>query len=122
MVTLKRNKRKIYLCKKYIDNNITKYKKPILIITDYQPVNSTGEIISIGPEYMQYLKIQDIIKIGKQFSNGDRCYVYVKPPKEHDVLCETADFYVNGDPIITLNSSTVSLKRLTGDDEYYENY
>lgn len=122
MVTLKRNKRRLYLCKKYIDNNITKYKKPILIETNYQPVSSTGEMISIGPEYTQYLKIEDIIKVGDKFSNGDRCYVYVKPPKEHDALCETADFYVNGPPLNTLNSSTISLKRLTGDDEYYENY
>ncbi len=116
MITLKRNKRELYLCKKYIENNITKYHEPELITTNYQPVSSTGEIISIGQEYTQYLKIEDIIEIGNKFSNGDKCYVYEEPPKEHDVLCKNADFYVNGNPIITLNSATISLKRLTGED------
>lgn len=121
MICLKRNKQKLYLCKKYVENNITKFKEPIEIETNYQPVSSTGEMIAIGEEYTQYLKIEDIIEIGKQFSNGDRCYVYVTPPEEHDKLCKTADFCVNGNPLITLNSSKVSLKRLTG-DELNENY
>ena len=121
MITLKRNKRKIYLCKKYIENNITKYAEPIIILTNYQPISSTGEIISIGPEYTQYLKIEDIIEVGENFSNGDRCYVYVTPPDNHDELCEDADFYVDGNPINTLNSSKISLRRLTGDGQN-ENY
>lgn len=121
MICLKRNKQTLYLCKKYVENNITKYKEPIQISTNYQPVSSTGEMIAIGNEYTQYLKIEDIIEIGKQFSNGDKCYVYTNPPEEHDELCENADFYVNGNPLITLNSAVVSLKRLTGEDEY-ENY
>lgn len=117
MISLKRNKRNLYLCKKYIDsNNITKYAQPILITTDYQPISSTGEIISIGPEYTHYLKIEDIPSVIEQFSNGDRCYIYVTPPIVHDELCENADFEVNGNPVTTLNSSTISLKRLTGDD------
>lgn len=116
MVGLKRNKRSLYLCKKYVEDNITKYKKPELITTNYQPISSTGEIISIGEEYTHYLKIEDIIEIGKKFSNGDRCYIFETPPKIHDEQCLEADFYVNGNPIITLNSATVSLKRLTGDE------
>lgn len=115
MICLKRNKRTLYLCKKYIENDITKYKEPIPIKTNWQPISSTGEIIAIGEEYSQYLKIEDVIEIGEQFSNGDKCYVYVNPPEKHDKLCKNADFYVNGNPINTLNSSTVSLKRLTGE-------
>ena len=117
MITLKRNKRQLYLCKKYIDGNLTKYSEPELILTNYQPISSTGEIISIGQEYTQYLKIEDTIEIGNKFSNGDRCYVYVDKPETHDELCLNADFYVNGNPIITLNSATITLKRLTGDEE-----
>lgn len=117
MIALKRNKRELYLCKKYIENNITKYHEPQLISTNYQPVSSTGEIISIGPEYTEYLKIEDVVEIGKQFSNGDKCYVYVEPPEKHDKLCQTADFFVNGNPLITFNSATIALRRLTGDDD-----
>lgn len=116
MQCLKRNKQVLFLCKKVIENNITKYAEPIKIITDFQPIKSTGEIISIGQEYSQYLKIVDDEKIGKLFENGDKCYVYVEPPKVHDKMCKNADFYVNGTPVISLNTATVSLKRLTGDD------
>lgn len=117
MICLKRNKQKLYLCKKTVEDNITKYLPPIEIQTDYQPTNSVGEVIGIGNEYTQYLKIKDIISVGKQFSNGDRCYVYVTPPEEHDDLCQNADFIVNGEPLITLNQADVRLKRLTGGDE-----
>lgn len=116
MIALKRNKRKLYLCKKYIENNLTKYHEPEPILTNYEPVSSTGEIISIGPEYTEYLKIEDVVEIGNKFSNGDKCYVYVEPPEEHDKLCQAADFFVSGNPLITLNSATISLRRLTGDD------
>lgn len=117
MICLKRNKQTLYLCKKTIIKEITKYLEPIKIETNYQPTNSVGEVIAIGNEYTLYLRIKDIIEIGKQFSNGDRCYVYVKPPKEHDALCKKADFIVNGEPLITLNQAEVRLKRLTGGDE-----
>lgn len=117
MITLKRNKRQLYLCKKYIEDNLTKYSEPELIETNYQPISSTGEMISIGSEYTQYLKIEDVIEIGNKFSNGDKCYVYVEPPEQNDELCINADFIVNGNPIITLNSATITLKRLTGDEE-----
>lgn len=114
MNSLKRNKQELFLCKKTVVNGITQYLEPISIKTNYQPTNSVGEVIGIGNEYTQYLKIKDILKVGKQFSNGDRCYVYVTPPKEHDVLCKNADFIVNGEPLLTLNQSEVRLQRLTG--------
>lgn len=114
MTSLLRNKRKLYLCKKYIDNNITKYKKPELIETNYQPTNSEGEIIVLGAEYTEYLKIKDIAKIGEKFNNGDKCYVYVNPPEEVDDLCKNADFIVSGEPLITLNECDITLRRLTG--------
>lgn len=114
MTSLQRNKRILYLCKAYTDNNITKYKEPQLIETNYQPTNSQGEIIALGPEYTEYLKIKDNISIGKKFNNGDKCYVFVEPPKEVDALCKNADFIVSGEPLLTLNEGEVTLKRLTG--------
>lgn len=117
MISLKRNKRELYLCKSYIENNITKYKEPELIETNYQPISSTGEVISLGIEYAEYLKIVDTVEIANKFENFDKCYVFTKPPEEHDVLCNAADFIVNGQPTITLNQGVVQLKRLTGEKE-----
>ena len=115
MNSLKRNKRVLYLCKKYIEDNLTKYSKPEEIKINYEPTNSVGEIISLGIEYTEYLKAVDIPEICNQFKNGDRCYVYVTPPEEYSELCEDADFVVFGQPIITLNQGVITLKRLTGD-------
>lgn len=114
MTSLLRNKRKLYLCKIYIENNITKYKEPELLETNYQPTNSDGEIIALGSEYSEYLRIKDSISIGKKFNNGDKCYVFVEPPSETDVLCKNADFIVSGEPLLALNECEVTLKRLTG--------
>ncbi len=114
MTSLLRNKRPIYLCKKDIQGNITKYKEPEEIKTNYQPTNSEGEMIALGPEYSEFLRIKDNPSIGKKFGNGDKCYVFITPPSEHDFLCKNADFIVSGEPLITLNESEVTLKRLTG--------
>lgn len=115
MVSLKRNKRTLYLCKRNIVDGLTKYLEPIEIETNYQPTNSTGEIISLGIEYSEYLKISDIPEICRKFQNGDRCYVFVEKPETHDELCENTDFVVFGQPLITLNEGIVTLKRMTGD-------
>ena len=114
MTSLLRNKRKLFLCKIYIENNITKYKEPELIETNYQPTNSDGEIIALGSEYSEYLRIKDSISIGKKFNNRDKCYVFVEPPSETDALGKNADFIVSGEPLLTLNECEVTLKRLTG--------
>lgn len=116
MTNLLRNKRPLYLCVKYIDeNHLTKYEEPIEIKTNYQAINSDGEIIALGSEYTKYIKINDNKDIGTKFHNGDKCYVYVPLPEEHDPLCKKSDFIVSGEPIISLNECSVNLVRLTGD-------
>lgn len=120
MVSLVRNKRILYLCKQYVENGITKYKEPIKIETNYQATNSTGEIIALGAEYVEYLKITDTKDVACLFENQDKCYVFVQLPEKHERLCENADFIVNGTPIIGLNQGIVQLKRLTGEKEVWE--
>ena len=122
MNNLKRNKRKLYLCKrKKVDGRII-YDKPVEIRLNYQPIESArtqGKLLETGLDYVSTLIVYTNSFIGKEIHNGDRCYIYVKPPKEYDKTCTTADYYVDGEPKIYQNEYTFHLSRMVG-DEYGE--
>ena len=40
MRSLRRNKKPLYLCKKYQDNLLDKFEKPIKLFMNYEPTNS----------------------------------------------------------------------------------
>ena len=48
MRNLRRNKRRLYLCQKYQDGLLNKYKEPIELYRNYLPTNNDGDLISIG--------------------------------------------------------------------------
>ena len=113
MISLKRNKRKFYLCKKI--KNQTVFENPKIKFLNFQPTNSVGEMLSLGEDYSKYLRIKCTPKEAKDFSDKDRCYIYKKPAANFDNLCNDADYIVNGDPIITLNEAEINLRKLSGD-------
>lgn len=112
MRTLSRNKRTIYICKKDTSGNIIKYKEPIEKKFNYQPTNTSGDLLVIGENYPMYLRIICSEEEAKYFEPGDRVYVYEKPPVEHDVLCKKADFVVSALPMTSNNQSEIQLERL----------
>lgn len=116
MRTLKRNKRDIYLCQKYQDGNLTKFKEPILLKENYLPTNSDGDLIAIGMNYPKYLRIKTDISEKDLFHAKDRLYVYKTPPETHDVLCKDADYEVYKQPSLYINEMEVMLYRLSSDD------
>jgi len=115
MRNLRRNKRKLYLCQKYIDNNIDKYREPVLIHENYLPTNSEGDLISIGMDYPMYLRMKPEISEKDLFHEGDRFYIFTEPPKTHDVMCKNADYEIYKKPMIHLESMEIMLKRRSGD-------
>ena len=112
MRTLKRNKREIYLCKAYDDNGITKFKEPKLVKLNYNSTASQVVALNFADYYSENLQAVVDIEIGKLFTQGDRCYIYKKPPKEYDILCKDADYIVNTIPEASLNSVKINFKRL----------
>lgn len=112
MINLRRNKRPIFLCKKI--QNSTKFNKPIKCNLNYRPANTVGEILTMGEDYSMYLKIKCEISQALKFQNGDKCYVYVNPPKIHDPLCKNADYIVDGSPLCTFNEAEIKLRKLSG--------
>lgn len=121
MRTLMRNKRKIYLCQKYLDNTLTntivKFREPITLQENYVPTNSDGDLIAIGLNYPKFLRIKTDISEKDLFHAKDRVYVYKEPPITHDALCKDADYEVYKQPSLFINEMEVMLYRLSDDDE-----
>lgn len=115
MNNLKRNKRKFYYCNKIEKNGRIIFSRPKPIRLNYQPIKSIGEVLEAGPDTEGTLIVYMKPIYGKLFHNGDRCYVFVEPPKQYDKTCSTADYFVDGEPKIYINEYTMHLKRMVGD-------
>ena len=114
MRCLQRNKRKIYVSQHYQDGYITKFKEPIEVLINYQATNSDGDLIALGMEFPKYMRIKADLLYSNMFHANDRIYISVTPSKPFDNLCKDADYEVDSEPIISLNSIEVTLKRLSG--------
>lgn len=126
MRTQRRNKRTIYLCHKYIDENgLVKYKEPIMLKENYNSTNTDADLIAMGMDYPSRLRIKadnrayvngEWINRSDLYHVGDRLYIFVNPPEKHDVLCKTADYQVELEPILedSINQSSIMLIKLSG--------
>ena len=118
MKHLIRNKRKIYLCKKVVENDREIFQEPVEYKINFQPLSSDGEIIVAGIEYTNRLAVYTSPNIAEEFHNHDRCFVFKEKPEEYDKTCNTADFFVDGEPMIYLNEAHFYLQRMLGDEDY----
>lgn len=114
MRTLHRNKRKLYLCEVYEDNGLKKYKEPIELKENWQITSTDVEFKNLGFDSYDYIRIKTNASHSTYYHLGDRLYINVNIPEEHDVLCKNADYEVYKDPVVTLNECEVLLKRLSG--------
>ena len=117
MNRLKRNKRPIFLCNQTVQNGRKIFSEPVEYILNYQPLLTEGEIITAGTEYINRLVVYTSIEEASHFHNADRCYVFVKKPEEYDKFCNTADFYVDGEPLMFLNEARFYLQRMVGESD-----
>lgn len=126
MNSLLRNKRELYLCKRYIDEEtmVTKFKRPVNykgeedkpIKVDWQPISTDSEVLSLGIDYSKYIRIKGTVKEMSIFGNKDRCYVYAKPDFDNfDEMCNDADYEVVQPPVNMLNDGEVMLMKLSGE-------
>lgn len=114
MISLVRNRRKIYVCNTYFVNNLKKYSEPIKLYENYQVTSGTADMERFGLDAYQYIRIKTDATHAKYYHLGDAVYVNVTPPETHDVLCKTADYEVSEDPITTLNYTEILLRRRSG--------
>lgn len=114
MRCLQRNKRPIYVSQHYQDGYITKFKEPQKVLINYQATNSEGDLIALGMDFPKYMRIKADLSYAGIFHANDRIYISVTPAKPFDDLCKDADYEVDSEPIVSLNSIEVTLKRLSG--------
>lgn len=114
MRCLKRNKRKIYVCQHYQDGYITAFKEPKEVLINYQATNTEGDLIALGLEYPKYMRLKADLSTAGLFHANDRVYISIEPSQPFDELCKDADYEVDSDPIVSLNSVEITLKRLSG--------
>lgn len=118
MVNMTRNKRPLYLCKKQKDS--INFDKPIEVKVNCMPTYSSSDTIALGINARMYQTIKCTPKVAMLFSNSDRIYLQ-NPLSDFRIDCNNADYYVYGDPIITLNEGEVTIRKLNGeidDDDY----
>lgn len=120
MNILLRNRRTIYYCEMYLENGIEVYKKPKKVKINFNPTNSSSQVVAYGNTYPLYLKGIIMNSLDIKFKEGDKCYIYKTPKTTNtvDKLCKEADYIIDSEPLITLNSTEVSFKRLTSDMNY----
>ena len=114
MRCLQRNKRTLYWCSEYEENNISKYTNPKALKLNYQATNSEGDLIALGKDFPMYIRIKTDVGYAGMFKAGDRFYINTKPATPFNVLCKDADYEIDSDPIVSLNTIEITLRKLSG--------
>ena len=109
---LKRNKRSVYVCESYDQDDVTIFRAPKELKVNFEPLSTAETLEGFGLEYRDFLKIKCDSEYSNLFKTGNKCYVHVKPPKVVDELCKECDYVVYSEPSIFLDSIEVLLKRL----------
>lgn len=130
------------------ENEREAFKPPIAYKVNYQPVarytSNGGELIATGGDSADRLAVYTTPEIARNFHNFDRVYMLTEIPKKNgeyldtedddkvntenmfrirtedyfDKTANTAEYVVDGEPLIIINEATIYLQRMTG--EKYE--
>ena len=114
MRCLQRNKRTLYWCSEYQENDISKYKNPVELKLNYLATNSEGDLIALGENFPMYIRIKTDTNYANMFKAGDRIYIFNEPATRFDVLCKDADYEIDSDPLVSLNTVEINLRKLSG--------
>lgn len=67
------------------------FAEPVKRMVDYLPISGETTLATAGEINRKYYKA----RMKKcPFAELDRCYIYIKPPIEHDPMCTSADYRV----------------------------
>lgn len=96
---LERNKKPLYYCRRltpsdvgYVDGMET-FEAPVLRYLNYKSLSGEMMLETIGEVNSKNL-VAKMPLGGDTYTEGDRCYVYAKPPDMADPLCADADYKV----------------------------
>lgn len=96
------------------DGKLKKYSEPITLRENWRHNGAVATFGSSGMDSYDYIIVKTSIDHAEYYHLGDRAYILVEPPEEHDEMCKTADYEVCLDPKPTLNECEVVFKRISG--------
>ena len=115
MISLLRNKRKIYVCNVKNDSgSVKKFDRPLELYEHYQVTSTKADLEEFGKDAYVHIRIKTTAEHLKYFHLGDRVYINVPYPSNYDEYCKDADYEVVRPPYATFNESTVVLKKRSG--------
>lgn len=97
---LERNKKPIYHCRRLTPadpefvEGMELFAPPVLRYLNYKSVSGEATLETVGEVNSKNL-IAKLLYGGETYTENDRCYVNVKPPVEHDMFCNDADYRVS---------------------------
>ncbi len=94
MRTLERDKKPLYVCKKIPESEPIQFEKPVLRKLNTVATTSQADIVAFGEQYKEYRRAIITRQEMSHYNEGDRVYIYVKPPVKYDPLCEDCDFEI----------------------------
>ena len=111
MRTLERDKKPLFLCERVKNSDPVQFKEPIKVKLNIVATSSELDIMAFGDSYKENLRAKISIDDVDMFHEGDRAYVYVKPPMVHDLLCNGADFQISSISK-SVSEATILFKRM----------
>lgn len=91
---LERNKKPLYYCRRLThDETGETFAAPVLRYLNYKSLSGEMTLETIGEVNSKNLIAKMPIG-GDTYTEGDRCYVYAKPPETADPVCADADYKV----------------------------
>lgn len=94
MRTLERDKKPLYICKRIRNVDPVQFEEPVLQRLNTVATTSQADIVAFGDQYKEYRRAIVSVKEAENYNEGDRAYIYVNPPEEHDKLCNSCDFEI----------------------------
>lgn len=94
MRTLERDKKPLFICKRIPDSEPNQFEEPVKRYLNTVATTSQADIVAFGDQYKEYRRALITKEEMERYHEGDRAYIYVIPPKEHDPLCNECDFEI----------------------------
>lgn len=114
MISLVRNKRKIYVCNAIPSGSVKKFATPIKLYENYQVTKTFADLEEFGKDAYLYIRIKTDASHLHYYHLGDRVYIDVPYPSSYDEYCKDADYEVIKPPFKTFNQCEVLLKKRSG--------
>lgn len=94
MRTLERDKKPLYVCRRKPNTDPKQFEEPVERKLNTVATTSQADIVAFGDQYKEYRRALITKEQMSDYNEGDRAYIYARPPEKHDPLCNGCDFEI----------------------------